>query len=214
MQLTTKNSWLPAQIFAPCEFHPMGLTMREGTTEEELTDVAEALGKMRESLDYFLADTLRYSANVSGDTAIAVAKKMRITRAEADKLLHIADVPKEERRRELTPAHHAVVSRAKLSVADTQKWLQIAIDESLSVHDLAASIEAGEIVHADDEAGGISTATNVVREFTKWRKSAFGTTPVERWPSAAAKAVLAQLEPVAKLIEELKTRVKSTDLFQ
>src|SRR6266545_6802158 len=120
----------------------VALVLPDGLTYEQWARTLRALGRVHQAMYWWVGDALRYGADRFGEMMAQASSEIGWT---ADQLMLAqrvagAFVDVARRHAALTFSHHAAVAALTQDAAD--RWLAIAEEEKLSVHELRERIKA------------------------------------------------------------------------
>lgn len=152
------------------------------------------------ALTFWTSDLL--SAGQKAGVGEQVAQQLGFDFAETKRAITISSVSQNNRRRELTAEHHFVVGKAELSEVEQEKWLALAVAESLSAAELAKSIKLGSVVKAQKKTG-FHTLSALKVNFFAWKRQFETNRRLEDLTASEAGALLDEMEPILSFAEQL-----------
>ena len=193
-------------------FSPTGVTLHEGLTFEQWSELMRFFRGIKALYHLALADIVAYGKAKYGEEQVAnVLAQLEFDFVDVTKAEAIAVIAPEMRHPSLTSEHYWVVGRMeKLDEAGRAKWLRVAVSEGLTPLDLQRSIEAGVVVKvnqtlaAQGRGTGIAMVEGFRQLFDVWRRKVDRTEPILKWDDERKRKFLEEVEPVVQLAEQVK----------
>ncbi len=201
-----------------CLFHLMP-TGVEFVGEMKLGQWREGMRMLKlckSSLTVWLADFIRYGTEQFGqDEVEQTIVQMEFDLVDAQRAIAIGKLDPDVRNIELSPDHYWVLSKANLSPMGARHWSQLSVKHRLTAHQLAESIAKGRVVTCREHSrsmgrsSGIATPHGIRQSFDLWWKQVEKEDPIEAWDRDRKAALLEELRPVAKIVQDLETDLSS-----
>jgi hypothetical protein len=131
---------------------------------------------------------------------------------DVKRAIDISTVPENIKFRNLDADHYVVLARADLTPKKLAHWARIASVQGLSAPALKASINAGEVVSgkvAEHQQHGILSLKGTVQEFLIWLRRMGGAAALLKLEPEVQKEIIEDLEPFAKLYNELLAKTNA-----
>lgn len=137
---------------AGCELSPVGLRIVDPALDyAEYVRLCVLLGRAHAALRWAIGDAIRYGEALYGEEAYQAIAEMGLSEEVLREYVRVAErVPPSRRRAELSWSHHRAV--AALPPAEQTAWLERAISEGLSHHELRHALRARTLEEARGDA--------------------------------------------------------------
>lgn len=114
---------------------PVGLRLSEEMSYERFESMLGLFGTIHQSMQFAIGDALIYGEMMFGENVYQASEVLKLAPDTRNRYRRVAErVPLERRRPELSWSHHFIVSN--LSPGDQIDWLQRAVDNVYSKHEL------------------------------------------------------------------------------
>ena len=128
----------------PFDYTETGLVIRDSMEFEEWCKVGSTLATMQRACHFYVGDWLNAGEKFFPDRYSQALDATNLTYETLQNMAWVArKVPMPYRRKELSWTHHQTV--AGMDLADQKKWLQMAIDENLTIADMRYRIRGGVV---------------------------------------------------------------------
>lgn len=210
--IQTQKNRASHKLVTKFQFLETALKIDENTTYEEWSQGMNMLLKIKERLQFYVADAVAFGLKkfgkeqvrewFSGQTVFAFEATLQDA--------HIAS-HWNKRLNELDFDYYRVVNKweqkGKLTKAESEWWLKRAITENLTPNDLNLSIAQGDIVRGNQrENESLPTIEAFIVLCERWKQRLDRVDPIENWDAERAKRCLQKLKPVGDIIKTLVSR--------
>ena len=182
-------------------------------TKAELLRAARTLSGASQAWAYYQADLLSFAKSLNPEIAAEVCQILGFGYSAARKALAIGKVSSERRRMELSPTHHWVIGRSNLTAEEQSRWLQTAVEFSLSPRELHRSILSGHIVGRKKARGGFKSPYAVKLAFGRWM-CGMGADGIKNLSKPALESIAQDLSGIVAAHRAIIDQLNQVDMFE
>ncbi len=192
---------------------PYGASLSGDLSPDEFREALSQLRAVKDAYHSALADLVAYGRNKFGDEHVeATLEQLHFEHADCLRAAQIGQMTLEFRTgKALTNEHYFVLGQHLEEEHQRESWADLAAKHGLTALELRHSIARGKVTRTAEierQSGkntGIHNIQSVAFDFERWERQVGGEDEILKWPPARREQVLATLEPVARLVDKLRS---------